>query len=71
MIDWLANEWDYHMWVVVAVAAAAVAAISIFADWRRNKRKTIGQVGYMPWTGISMLAVGTTLIAAALALKIG
>lgn len=71
MIDWLANEWDYHMWAVVAIASAVTAAVSIFADWRRNKRKAIGNVSHIPWTGISMLAVGTTLIAAALALKIG
>lgn len=71
MIDWLANEWDYHMWAVVAVASAVIAAVSIFADWRRNKRKTIGTVGYVPWTGISMLAIGMTLIASALAFKIG
>lgn len=71
MIEWLIYEWEYHVWAVVAVAAAAIAAISIWADWRRQKRKTIGKVSYVPWTGISMLAVGVTLIAAALAVKMG
>ena len=71
MLQWLAHEWDFHMWTVIAAAAAMVAAVSIFADWKRTKRKTIGKVSYIPWTGISMLAVGTTLIAAALAFKAG
>ncbi len=71
MLDWLLYEWDFHMWAVIAVVSAVLAAISIFADWRRNKRTTIGKVSYIPWTGISMLAVGTTLIAAALAFKAG
>jgi hypothetical protein len=71
MLEWLLYEWDYHMWAVIAAASAMVAAISIFADWHRNKRTAIGKVSYIPWTGISMLAVGTTLIAAALAFKAG
>lgn len=71
MVEWLIYEWEYHVWAVVAVVASAIAAISIWADWRRQKRKTIGQVSYVPWTGISMLAVGVTLIAAALAVKMG
>jgi hypothetical protein len=71
MLQWLKYEWDFHMWAVIAVAAALVAAISIWADWRRHKNRKIGRVSYMPWTGISMLAVGVTLLAAALAVKAG
>lgn len=69
MIEWLRYEWDFHMWAVIAVSAAMVAAFSIWADWRRQRRRVIGKVGYMPWTGISMLAIGVVLIAAALAVK--
>jgi hypothetical protein len=71
MQEWLQNEWDFHMWAVIAATGAVVAAISIWADWRRSKRKVVGQVSYMPWTAISMLAVGVTLLAAALAVKSG
>jgi hypothetical protein len=71
MLEWLQNEWDFHMWTVIAVGGAAVAAVSIWADWRRGRRKVVGQVSYMPWTAISMLAVGVTLLAAALAVKSG
>ncbi|MGL5840045.1 MAG: hypothetical protein ACRCY3_16250 [Sphingorhabdus sp.] len=59
------------MWAVVSASAGAIAGISIWSDWRRQKRKRIGQVGYMPWTAISMLAIGVTLLAAALAVKTG
>ncbi len=59
------------MWAVVAVASAVTAAFSIWADWRAQKRRVIGQVGYIPWTAISMLAIGTTLLATALAVKAG
>jgi hypothetical protein len=71
MFEWLAYEWNFHMWAVVACGAALITAISIWADWRRNRNRQIGQVSYMPWTGISMLAVGVTLLAAALAVKAG
>ncbi len=71
MIAWLLYEWDFDMWTIVAVIAAAVAAISIWADWRRQRRKRIGEVSFIPWTAISMLAIGTTLIAAAFAVKSG
>lgn len=71
MIDWLRYEWDFHMWAVVAVVAGLTAAISIWADWRRQRRRKIGEVSYIPWTAISMLAVGTTLLSAAMAVKYG
>jgi hypothetical protein len=71
MFEWLAYEWDFHMWTVLAVVGAMIAAISIWADWHRQKKKRIGVVSYMPWTGISMLAIGVTLLSAALAVKSG
>jgi hypothetical protein len=42
MQEWLQNEWDFHMWAVIAATGAVVAAISIWADWRRSKRKVVG-----------------------------
>jgi hypothetical protein len=71
MLDWLKHEWDFHMWTVIAITAALTAAISIWADWRRNNRRAVGQISYMPWTSISLLSVGIALLAAALAIKSG
>jgi hypothetical protein len=71
MIEWLTENWNFHVWRIIAIAAALVAAISIFADWRRQKRRSIENVGFVPWTAISMLAIGVTLLSAALALKVG
>ncbi len=71
MFEWLQDAWNFHVWAVIATVAALVAAISIWADWRRSQRKIIGQVSYMPWTAISMLSVGVTLLAGALAVKSG
>ena len=48
-----------------AGACALVALGAIYADRRRMKRRHIDRVGFMPWTGISMLAL---FIAAALLL---
>jgi hypothetical protein len=71
MLEWIIDNWNFHVWRIVAIAGALVAAISIFADWRRQKRKSIENVGFMPWTAISMLAIGVTLLSAALAVKAG
>lgn len=71
MLDYLQQLWDFHIWVVIAALGALTAAFSIWADRRRSKRKQMERIGYIPWTGISMLAIGVTLISLALALKAG
>ena len=53
------------------MAAAMLSAVSIFADRRRQKRTQIERVGFMPWTGISILAIMVTLLSTALAIKAG
>lgn len=71
-MDWFDENWlEFHLWVVVAGVAAIVAVVSIFADRRRHKRKSFDDVGFMPWTGISVAAMMVTLLAAALAVKGG
>ncbi len=60
---------DDHLWVVIASAAALVAAISMLADRRRHKRTDLEDVGFMPWTGISIFAILVTVLATAFAIK--
>jgi len=71
MQEYLIQLWDFHMWTVVAVAGAALSGISIVADRRRHRRTNIERVGFMPWTGISVLSIMVTLLSTALAIKAG
>ena len=71
MIDWLTENWNFHMWAVVAVLSALAAVVFVLADRKRQKRDRLDQVGFVPWTGLSVLAMGITLIAAVLAVKAG
>lgn len=71
MLDWLAENWNFHMWAVIALLSAAASALFVIADRRRQKRVRLDQVGFVPWTGLSVLAMGLTLISAVLAVKAG
>jgi hypothetical protein len=71
MQEFLIQLWDFHMWTVVAVGGAALSGISIVADRRRHRRTNIERVGFMPWTGISVLSIMVTLLSTALAIKAG
>ena len=71
MQDYLEQLWAFHVWTVIAVVAAVLSAICIFADRRRHRRTHIEQVGFMPWTGMSVLAIMITLLSTALAIKTG
>ena len=71
MQDYLAELWVFHIWTVIAIAGAILSAVSIFADRRRHRRTRIEQVGFMPWTGISVFSIMVTLMSTALAIKTG
>ena len=71
MQDYLAELWAFHIWTVIAVGGAILSTFSIVADRRRHRRTRIEQVGFMPWTGISVFAIMVTLMATALAIKAG
>ncbi|MBL0924869.1 MAG: hypothetical protein IBJ12_10450 [Sphingomonadaceae bacterium] len=58
-----------HLWTGAAILSAVVVVISSLADRRRNRRRNIDAVGFMPWTAITVLSVLATVVAAALALK--
>lgn len=56
-------------WGQLALAMSALAGTAAFADARRMRRTNFDQVGFMPWTSISILAIGGAVISTALALK--
>jgi hypothetical protein len=60
---------DRTFWELIAAASVLTVMISGFADRRRSKRKDINQVGFMPWTAITVFAVMAVLLATALAIK--
>jgi hypothetical protein len=71
MLTEIIRYWDFHMWTVIAVLAGVTAFTSILADQRRNKRIKLENVGFMPWTGISVMATLVTVVSLALAIKAG
>ena len=58
-----------HLWASVAVLSGIVVLLSSVADRRRNRRRNIEAVGFMPWTAITVFSVLATVISAALAIK--
>lgn len=55
----------------MSVLSAAVVLVSSVADRRRQKRIIIENVGFMPWTLLTILSMLLTVVAAALAIKSG
>ena len=53
----------------VAITAAALFGVAEIASWRRNNRRDVEQVGFMPWRGIALASAAVALFAAAFALK--
>jgi hypothetical protein len=60
-----------HFWSVLACFFASVVAVSSVADRRRHRRIRIEDVGFMPWTGITVFSVLAALLSIALAIKSG
>jgi hypothetical protein len=58
-----------HLWTGVALLSGVLVAVSSVADRRRSRRSNIDDVGFMPWTAITVISVLATVVAAALALK--
>ena len=61
--------WQDHIWVASSVMSALVVLVSSLADRRRHNRANIDDVGFMPWTAITVFSVLATVLSAALALK--
>ena len=69
-MDWLTDYiWRDHFWTALALILALLVLISSLADRRRHKRTNIDNVGFMPWTAITVFSVLGTVLSAALAIK--
>jgi hypothetical protein len=49
----------------VGIAAAALFGIAEVANWRRNNRRDVEQVGFIPWRGIALASAAVALFATA------
>ena len=58
-----------HLWMALSVMSASVVLVSSLADRRRHNRVSIDDVGFMPWTAITVFSVLATVLSAALAIK--
>jgi len=61
--------WQDHLWIAVSVMSASVVLVSSLADRRRHNRVRFDDVGFMPWTAITVFSVLATVLSAALAIK--
>jgi hypothetical protein len=71
MLHGIQQLWNFHIWTLMSAISALTALISIVADRLRQKRKVMEAVGFMPWTGISVMAILATIVSLALAIKAG
>jgi hypothetical protein len=69
MVMMAAIFWDDHLWLGAAMVSGVIVLVSSVADRKRNRRTNIEDVGFMPWTAITVFSVLATVIAAALAIK--
>ncbi|HEY9092346.1 hypothetical protein [Parasphingorhabdus sp.] len=60
---------DLSGWAIVGGMAVLIAAIAAIAERRRNNRKNIDKVGFMPWPFIMVMALLFAAISIGLALK--
>ena len=49
----------------VAIAAATLFGVAEVANWRRNNRRDVDNVGFMPWRGIALASAAVALLATA------
>jgi hypothetical protein len=69
-MEWFEQlRWQDHLWMISSVIFASVVLVSSLADRRRHNRMNIEDVGFMPWTTITVFSVLATVLAAALAIK--
>jgi hypothetical protein len=69
-MEWFEQlNWQDHIWTVSSVMSASVVLVSSMADRRRHNRVSIDDVGFMPWTAITVFSVLATVLSAALAIK--
>jgi hypothetical protein len=69
MMGSVALFFSNHIWSALSVLSGIVVIVSSLADRRRNRRHNIENVGFMPWTAITVMSVLATVVTAALAIK--
>lgn len=70
MIMWTSFFWSNHFWATMSALSAVVVLVSSLADRRRHRRPDINEVGFMPWTAITVFSVLATVLFIALAVKV-
>ncbi len=63
------NVFEIGVFAWIAIIAAVVIAVSVFADRRRTNRHDLDRVGFMPWSAITVLATIVFAVFAGLAIK--
>ena len=53
----------------ISIGAAVLFAVAELANWRRNNRRDVDNVGFMPWRGIALASAAVAIFATAFALK--
>ena len=53
----------------IGIAAVVLAIVAGIGERRRNARRDIDAVGFMPWSAITLFSVMVALIAFSLAIK--
>jgi hypothetical protein len=69
VMDAAYNIFETHFWIFTASCCALLVAVSAYADRRRNKRTRLEEVGFMPWTGITVFSVLLTTVSIAFAIN--
>ena len=64
---------DYTATQLLWAAAAFFAALAALAAWRdhaRGKRRDIDRPGWVPWTGVTVMAMLLAVVSAVLAVRV-
>jgi hypothetical protein len=61
--------WQNHFWAALSLISVSLVLISSIADRRRHRRVHIDDVGFVPWTAITIFSVLCAVLSAALAIK--
>jgi hypothetical protein len=69
-MEWFEQlRWQDHLWMISSAIFASVVLVSSLADRRRHNRMNIEDVGFMPWTAITVFSVLAMVLSVALAIK--
>lgn len=51
--------------LAISIGAAVLLVVAELAYWRRNNRRDVDKVGFMPWRGIGLASAGVAIFALA------